>query len=208
MADNYVKSYNAKEAKKDGKPLTIPDRIILLRSYLTHSENQYSGRKWHVSWSFTMADGANGARFKKITYSHPKRWVTDRIELSNAEEDRSFAEACRLADVTPEQVEAWATDDSQQGILQGPNHAKYDLKGLLTHCLKKSPTWWVNIVRSTVWCWTVFVKPDEEDCWCSEGVCWVNQYGTFCRVLGSDMADTLDPQELHEALVKEYKAKP
>jgi len=200
MADCYAKHYNAEEAKKDGKHLTLVDRVIMLRSKLTHSEKRYSDRHWGVSWSFTKADGANGARFKDIGYSHPKRWVTDLLRLSDIEEDRSFAEACRLADVTPEQVEAWAKDDSRTEILQGPNHAKYDAIGLLTHCLKKHKKGWVNVMRKTLWWWTAIVKPSRDCWWCSEGVCWVTQFGTFFRILSCEVAEDLDPQELHEAL--------
>ena len=201
--DCYAKHWNAKEAKKDGKPLTLVDRVIMLRSKLTHSEKQYSSRYRHVSWSFTKADGAKGARFKKIAYSHPKRWVTDVLELSDIEEDRSFREACRLADVTPIHVQLWLLDDSQTGILRGPNHAKYDTIGLLTHCLKKHKKGWVNVMRKTLWWWTAFVKPDMEASWCSEGVAWVTQVGVFLRgtgILEGFNACDLDPQELHEAL--------
>jgi hypothetical protein len=66
-------AWDAKQAKKDGKRLTWTDRIIMLRSMLTHLEVELVERGY--SFSSTTAGGSDGCRWEKIDYSHKKRWV-------------------------------------------------------------------------------------------------------------------------------------
>jgi len=197
----YLKHWNAREAKKDGKPLTLVDRIIMLRSDLTHTEWQFSERYGGVSWSFTLADGAKGCRFKMIKYNHPKRWVTDEIPLTDEEEDKIWVEACRLADLsvcTRSTVQYLALINE---IVQGPLHARYDLPGILTHATKKANTRWLTVLRWGLWWWTKFIKPDPEKMWCSESAAHLEQ------LVYDDMGpkpDTLDPDELHKLNCKYF----
>jgi len=188
-------SYNAKQAQLDGKPLTMTDRLIMLRSNLTHSEFRFSNRYGGISFSFTMADGANGARFKAIKYSHPKRWEKDVIPLTDEQEDMIFKEACRLVDVP---VDFLALANVK--FCQGANHAKYDLIGLLIHATKKSKKWWLNGLRFSLWCWTLPIKPSDTASWCSEGCAYL--VGMVHKIGVSP--DSLDPQELHELLQRMF----
>ena len=212
----YVHSYKAREAEKDGKPLMLADRIILLRSELTHSEFQFSPRYECLSFSFTLADGANGARFKHIEYSHPNRWETIALPFTDEEEDLCFLMACILADrnkhfYTTINFGGTITATFDYGtkettfkndtIYQGPNHWRYDTKGLLTHALKKSGTWWMDILRGSLWCWTALIKPHMKKAWCSEGVAMVIKKA-WPDFDGSP--DKLDPQELDTEL-RNYK---
>lgn len=198
--------YNARAAKADGKQLSAMDRIIMLRSNFTHSEFQFSKRYFNVSWSFTLADGADGSRFKMIKYSHPKRWESDVIYLSNAQEGILFLEACRLADTDELNIAHYCIDYDKyimNAIEQGKNHWKYDTKGLLTHATKKSKKWWLNLIRQFTWCWTKLISPAKSKMWCSEGVghliktCWHD----FCK-----KPDEYDPEEL-SARIKKYFSK-
>ena len=196
--DCRLRRWDARAAKKDGKKMTLIDIIILLRSKLTHSEFQFSNRYYGISFSFTSADGANGARFKAIDYNkHPNRWVTDVIPMTDEQEDLAFQEACRMADI--DNTIIWP----HKTIFQGKNHQKYDYAGLLSHALKKSDHWWLNIVRFGLWSWTAFVKPDPDKAWCSEGCAYLimTDHKILDKFCNRVPPDTLDPQELHE-LVK------
>lgn len=192
-----LRHWNARAAEKDGKKLTLTDRIIMLRSALTHSEFQFSERYGGVSFSSTLADGANGCRFKMIGYSHPKRWKENVIPLTDEQEDRIWAKACRMADCGGWRQTllrmSYLMFDGE--IVQGPLHIKYDKAGLLTHATKKAKTWWVNVIRFGVWGWTKIIKPDGKKVWCSEACAYLvkSEYPGF-----DGRADTLDPQELHE----------
>ncbi len=200
----FIRGYNAKQAEKDGKPLTVIDRVILLRSKLTHSEFQFSERFGNVSFSFTSADKANGARFKVIGYSHPARWNTREIALTDLQEDLIFAEACTMADCHLADVAEALKLGGQWGdvIIQGSKHKLYDFAGLLSHALKRSGKWWLNIIRFGLWSWTIFVKPHPDKCWCSEACAHLVKmaYPDF-----DGSPDSLDPQELDDELVKFFK---
>lgn len=198
----YARHWNAKEAKKDGKPLTMIDRIIMLRSPLTHSEFQFSQRYKGLSFSSTGADDANGTRFKGIIYSHPERWETDAVPFTDAEEDAMFQEACRLADIDLATMNWMLRNPEAKIIWQGEKHIRYDYQGILTHALKRSNRWYLNIVRGLVWGWTLCIKPSDFKAWCSEIVGYLVM---FTKPLGV-APDTLDPSELHELLVRVYGA--
>ena len=64
-----LKAFNGPRAVMYGHELTPIQRAILLRSTpWLHTEVQFSSG---VSFSATMTDGDDGARFKDIEYSHP-----------------------------------------------------------------------------------------------------------------------------------------
>lgn len=89
-----VRSFNAFRAHKFGYAYSISDKLIMMRSFLhTHTELQFSQRHGWVSFSSTLQDGAKGCRFKQIQYSHPERWDTVCLEVTDAEEDLVYQEA-------------------------------------------------------------------------------------------------------------------
>ncbi len=167
-----IRSYNAIAAKKAGKSLTLTDRIIMMRSRLTHTEIQFSYRYSGMSFSFTLADKANGARFKKIEYSHSERWNTTTWQVTYEEEDLMFAKACAFAGIDVGYFFfIIANYPKKNAIIKGENHWKYDTAGLLTFALQDSGKLWLNVIRSVFWCWTLPIRPHRLKAWCSEGVC-------------------------------------
>lgn len=98
MSDCIGQYWNAREAARHGFDLTKPQRLILRRSDpLVHKELQFSERYNSISFSSTLADGAKGCRFKQIQYSHPYRWVSQVVPMSDAEEDEVWYKALMLA---------------------------------------------------------------------------------------------------------------
>ena len=197
--------WDAAAAKKDGKPLTWVDRIIMLRSSLTHAEIQFVDRGG-VSFSATMADGVDGCRFKYIGYSHPQRWKCLTFEVPETVEAAMWATACQMAGLWT----TWQRDfDVAAGkIYRGITAVKYDLHGLLSFALRKSGKLWLDAVRGIVWCWTAPFKPSEHAVWCSEACAlvwnsgWKQYFGYSDRVVNPT---ELSPEELYNKL-KEKKA--
>lgn len=174
-----IRSYNALAARAYGKALSFVDMLILLRSYLTHSEIQFSERYGNVSYSSTLADNANGSRIKRINYAHPERWSTIDWLVTEEEEDLMFVKVCELSAVDFIQARdfclEWSNLFSQDFILQGVDHWRYDTKGLLTFALNKSGVCWLDILRLFVWFWTFPISPAKSKAWCSEAVTKVIQ---------------------------------
>ena len=104
----HLMSYNYKRAVEHGMNKRWIGRLISLRSSpYTHSELLFSDG---VSFSSTMEDGMNGARYLEIDYSnHPERWGAVPIPMSDEE-----AEVIRR------------TADCMNGSIE------YDLWGLLS----------------------------------------------------------------------------
>lgn len=125
MADCKIRSFNAVRARMFGYKLTPTQWLILQRSWHTHNEFQYSARHDHVSHSATLMDGAKGSRFKAIAYTHPERWDTVIVPMTNAEEDRAYDRAQQL-----------------EGTL-------YDLRGQLCH-VSGLKIWKPNPAK--IWC--------------------------------------------------------
>ncbi|MBP8982920.1 MAG: hypothetical protein KBG19_07810 [Bacteroidales bacterium] len=200
-----VKTYDALQAQKEGKPLTTADKIILLRSKYTHSEFQFSERYDNVSFSFSLADGSDGARFKNIKYEHMERWKTQIIPISDNIEDGLWRVACTLAylplDWILDTTGKYATITDGEIVYKGKLNWKYDLIGLLTHALKKSPDWKTNLIRSGLWFWTTFIKADPNKAWCSEGVAMLIKWAfyDFCK-----NPEKLDPEELYDKISKYF----
>lgn len=180
------RAWDADAAKKDGKPLTWTDRVIMMRSKLTHLEIQFDENRGGVSFSSTMADNANGCRFKYINYSNPNRWKSWTVEVSDEEERLVWLTACNMADCPVDwQVKAEYGDseyfvvvnfDSNYAtynikdiaLYQGNAHIQYDKAGLMSFALKRSGKWWLNALRGILWGWTLAFNPDDDKVWCSE----------------------------------------
>lgn len=205
-----IKTYDALQAEIEGKPLTFADKIILLRSKYTHTEFQFSDRYEGVSFSFSLMEGADGARFKFILYEHTERWKTQIIPLSDEMEDGLWRIACTLAHLPLD----WILEDrankyiyvhkpTMSVLYRGALHWKYDLFGLLTHALKKSPDWKTNIYRTLFWFWTAFIKADPNKAWCSEGVAMLLKWAfyDFCK-----NPEKFDPEELYDKISEYFKS--
>ena len=93
-----IRNYNARRAEAYGKELTTVDKMILLRSDPhVHSEFEFSAQYAHRSFSATMREGLNCARFDNIDYQlHPERWDTICIPLTPQEEALAFDKAQEL----------------------------------------------------------------------------------------------------------------
>ncbi len=216
----YVMHFNLTKAKAAGYKPTLTDEVIYLRSERIHSEFWFSPRYGRVSFSFTMKDGCNGARFIRNEYSHPEYWDEDVVYYTDEEEDAAFCEACRLSDVSYHLARDWAlrpehyNEDASFGkvhyyaqtdktLLYGLHHWKYDLYGLLTLARKKANKWpnskilWV--ARKVLWTWTRFIRCKKDRAWCSEGVCMTIQ---AAKPNFNGQADTLTPDDLHKELNK------
>ena len=122
-----IRSYNAVRAKMFGKKPTFVQGMILLRSQPhTHNEFEFSERFNNISFSATLQDDYDGARFKQIGYSHEaERWDTVIVPMTDAEEDLAMLEAKCL-----------------EGL-------EYDLLGQLCH-VSKLKLWKPS--RKKIWC--------------------------------------------------------
>jgi len=189
--------YDALAAKKDGKKLSWIDCMILLRSKLTHAELQFDVDRGGVSFSSTMADKANGCRFKFISYTHPLRWRSVSIDIKDEQEEAIWVWACDMAGMMstwPYKLPAYLIQHKGCEIIyQGESHKKYDAPGLLSFALRKSSKWWLNIIRGGVWCWTAVVKPDPDKVWCSEACAIVWNCGGIKQIFPTEIS----PEELY-----------
>lgn len=208
----YLRHWDYEAAKRLGIQTTWIQWMIYLRSKLIHTEYQFSERYGRISFSFTMADGVNGARFKMIGYSTYKLWVTDEIPMTDDEEDAAWLLACKMAGCNPlnglvyTNMEVYFQD---QVIYQGKIHWKYDAVGLLTFANdtpyggKDNPVF--NILRP---CLAVplgfledhnILRPAENKAWCSEGGCMlVHRAKNLDTLIDQVRPDKLHPQGLHE----------
>lgn len=196
--------YDAVAAKADGKPMTMVDRIIMLRSNFVHVERQYSYNRGHVSCSSTMADCANGSRFKYITYSHPEWWKTIAVPYDDAEEQKMWECDCNLCDKYSDWQQTEIKLSELSGNIQGFHHIEYDKYGLMSFALEHSDKWYENILRGVIWGWTAIIQPDPIKVWCSEH-CSIghNASGHQCKILPTE----IDPQALYEQIIQMPGAK-
>ena len=140
------RSYNPTLARLYGKKPSRTDRLIQHRSELTHTEIQFSDRYGGISFSATMADDCKCARFKMIAYSHPERWCTTELEMTDEQEDAVFEKCCEMADIDRECLEVWllGCDDSMpaDGYLHyGDDALKYDLNAVRFSFITKLNLW-------------------------------------------------------------------
>ena len=156
----YIEVYtrNAKMMKLYGDKLTWIEKFINCRSNGLHMEIRFSDRYGRISASSTMQDGVNGFRFKMIGYSHDYRWSVIRIPVTAEQEERIFAKACEMADIDGD-AEARMFIDVAHGDAEffkvpfyGPNHIKYDRRGVMYSFITKR-RWW---------------KPSKKRNWCNE----------------------------------------
>jgi hypothetical protein len=178
-----TRAYKYKVARKEGAPFSLVSKLINLRSELVHIEKQFSDVYYNVSWSITLADGANGARFKMIKYSHPHWWSTRIVNnLSTIEhkERAMFKKALSLADVTMADFHTWIAKGAP-GILQGPNHVKYDWAGCSFSFI---------ITQLRIW------APHYVKMWCSEGVKTVIAAGHKWYANWGKRADEATPDDV------------
>ena len=194
--------YSARAAAKDGRKMSLTEKIIDLRSSLTHAETQFDENRNNISWSSTLAEGANGCRFRDIGYSHEKYWETLSFIVSDAEEQRLWEFCCTLADM-PFNWQDSADLFFDGKIYQGSEHIKYDAKGLLSFALEKAPVWYGTVLRWAVWGWTVFIKPDFVAVWCSEACAkGFNAMHYPSGQLGSFSKTEIDPGEMYDRMLK------
>jgi len=212
MALCRICGYDADAAEKDGVKKTFADKLIQLRSRLTHTEFQFSSRYNNISFSFTMADGVNGARFKNIRYSHPNRWLFANIPLDNEQEDIAFLAACVLAgfSLNFQTVKNWLHSEmillNLPVCLYSDKHWKYDLIGLLSFAdeepYKGKDSKLLKVIRPVLWSWTKIVQPHSKRAWCSEGCAILLQE---CEDAFKYKPDTLTPDGLIQAVREMYK---
>jgi hypothetical protein len=195
--------YDAVAAEKDGVKPTLVDKIIMSRSDLVHEEIQFDTNREEVSFSSTKADGADGCRFKFIQYSNPHRWRTLEIKVTDTEEQMAWAKCCKDTDLSmnwqeglPRRANFYKSYIKDEEIYQGPNHIRYDLIGLMSFALEKSPSFWRNVQRWALWAWTVVIRPDPKKVWCSEECTKVFNY--ILLTCGQIIPTEIDPQESYE----------
>ena len=95
--DCILQSWNARRAVNYGGKLTAVDQIILIKSDpMTHSEFEFSSRNDGISFSATMRDNQDCCRFMDISYSHPNRWTSLVLPMTDEQEDRAYARAAKL----------------------------------------------------------------------------------------------------------------
>ena len=148
----------------DGDPTykkTYVDRLIQIKSQLTHSTKQYSPRYGGISCSATMAEGLNCVRFKMNDYTkHPKRWKKVIIPCTDEQEDLMFAFDCRMANVkckgSISSPRIWLNDAMDyKGIIDsytycGPKAIKYDKIGVVLCNISHRRI--IKSWKNRVWC--------------------------------------------------------
>ena len=153
--DCNLMSFNYKRARIFGYKMTLTGEMIGKRSTPhIHNEIQYSGRYEFISCSATMAESADSVRFKFIGYSHEaERWDKVRLPYSDEQEDKAWAESCRMADLPID----WLKDKDKylvNGLFyRGENAVKYDKIGQLCH-----------LSQGQIW------KPSKDKTWCTKAV--------------------------------------
>ena len=134
--DVMIRSFNAYRAKRFGYRLTPADGLILLRSLLhTHTELQFSHRYANISFSATLADGANGCRFKDIKYSHTVFWDTIVVPMTDSQEDTAYAEA-KAIDGQPYDDIGLASFVSRAEMIK-PRKGFWWCTEAVVHCVKR-----------------------------------------------------------------------
>lgn len=209
-----------KAHKLTGYKITLQDLMILMRSKLTHLEIQFLDKLGSPSFSSTRADGANGCRFKYITYSNPEQWDTEEMLVSDWEEQQMWVEACRMAGLTPFwDVEVWpkgctykftidietqlseSIKSKDTTIYQGKNYIKYDTYGLSSFCLERTGKWYLDALRGLIWGWTNCIQPADDKVWCSEAcsIVWNAGIVSKTRLI---LPTEIDPQAAMEKIRK------
>jgi len=155
-----IHSYNPIMAALYGKKKSKTDRLINLRSELTHTEIQFSERYGGISFSATLKDGCKCARFKMIGYSHPERWCSVKLWVTVEQESNMFTKACKMADMmgminwTYDDIfssSLWKNDLQLSGFCyRGPNPFKYDTSRVVLSFISKRRI--IPGRKNYVWC--------------------------------------------------------
>jgi hypothetical protein len=145
-----LRGYDPEMARLHGKKKTNLDRLIGLRSWLAHSELQFSSRYGGISFSATLKDGCKCARFKMIEYSHPERWRDVYIPVTEEQEKKIFEKCCEMADWIDPVKFNWDIGNWSQaakgdmGCAFGPNALKYDTPAVALGFISKARFWKVR----------------------------------------------------------------
>jgi hypothetical protein len=145
-----LRGYDPEMARLHGKKKTNLDRLIGLRSWLAHSEIQFSSRYGGISFSATLKDGCKCARFKMIEYSHPERWRDVYIPVTEEQEKKIFEKCCEMADWIDPVKFNWDIGNWSQaakgdmGCAFGPNALKYDTPAVALGFISKARFWKVR----------------------------------------------------------------
>jgi hypothetical protein len=147
-----LRGYDPEMARLHGKKKTNLDRLIGLRSWLAHSEIQFSSRYGGISFSATLKDGCKCARFKMIKYSHPERWRDVYIPVTEEQEDSIMAKCLEMSDM-PDGFACFMKVGTQKGkdlywdqsdCAFGPNALKYDTPAVALGFISKARFWKVR----------------------------------------------------------------
>lgn len=197
MVDITLQFYNGEAAKLDGVPLGFTGWLIKQRSWpYIHVEYQFSQRYGGISFSCTLRDGAKCCRFKMIDYSrHKKRWEGLTIEMTDAQEDLAWAEACVMAGMHP----GWHLHDGFTRLYHQSNECyynpdeaiKYDVLGQGCH-ISLTLKWW---------------KPDPERTFCSPAcarLIWKIK-GAAVYIPLYVRRDEVRPQEMYDILTRKVE---
>ena len=141
---------NPKMAALYGKKPDAVDKMIMLRSELTHTELQFSERYGNISFSATRQDGCKCARFKMIGYTHPERWQAVEFDVTEEQEDVIFRKCCEMADVNGTMAELMVDMPRYSTCYCGPDALKYDTPAVLFSFITKWEIWRGH--RSRVFC--------------------------------------------------------
>lgn len=171
--------YDALQARRDGKKPSLTDRIIMMRSPLTHAEVEFVERR--MWFSSTLAEGANGCRMMRHRIEHPNRWQTVDVPLNRQQLQRAWEKACCMSGLPSTWMEQLGGHVAEKKVYQdwSHKHVPYDKLGLMSFALKRSDRWWLDMLRGLVWGWTLVVKPSEEGVWCSEACAMVLKAGLW-----------------------------
>ena len=129
MSQCYLRGYDYKAHRRNGGRFSLVGWLILFRSWLTHSEIQFSQRYYGVSVSATMADKCHCVRLKWIGYSNAKKWWKTRpLPMTDEQEDEMFSQALWDADITHGDWDNWVAG-GMRGCLHGDKAMRYDTLG-------------------------------------------------------------------------------
>jgi len=146
-----IRSFNLDRAMAFGYKPTITQRVIHLRSKPhVHTELQFSERYNNISFSATLMNDDDGARFAGIEYSHEAdRWDTVIVPMTDKQEDKVFNKALYMAGC----IAHYCEDGKFYNIENVSDNIKYDLIGQLCH-----------LTNLKIW------KPNPLKTWCTKAV--------------------------------------
>lgn len=150
-----LRGYDPEMARLHGKKKTALDRLIGLRSWLAHSESEYSDRvrfadcDGSVSMSATKRDGCNCHRAKPIKYTHLERWRNVYIPVTFEQEVKMVIKDCEMSDISYDidwnnKVITITSPQQPNGCYYGPNALPYDTPAVALGFISKVRFWKVR----------------------------------------------------------------